>query len=191
MHNEQLSKDYRERRSHFSDGICARRRSTTSLKLLMSAGAIAIIVSPLLSLSVADARIGGEPDGVRNKPTENDVPFTTLDKGAMSGVKKQHHFAVRDDASWLAMWKMHTSDAIHRTVAPHVDFDRSMVIAVFQGDAESPSLVSVDRIRLVDDKLVVSLGESEHEDEGTGARSTTRSYHIVRLAKNSLPVVFR
>lgn len=164
----------------------------TKFKLLLCAGALATLVSPFLGLSVADARIGGQPDGVRNKPTENDVAFSTLDRGAMSGVKSQRYLAIRDDSSWLAMWRQHTSDAIHRTVAPHVDFDQSMVIAVFQGDdGESPGLVSIDNIKLVDDRLVVSLGDLEHDDEGTGARSTTRSFHIVRLAKNSLPVVFR
>lgn len=167
-------------------------KSNRKLNLLLCAGALAALIFPLTCLTIADARIGGEPDGVRNKATENDVPFTTLDKGAMSGVRSQHYFAIRDDASWLAMWRRHTSDSIHRSVAPHVDFDQSMVIAVFQGDdGESPGLVSIDRIQFADDKLVVSLAESDYEDEGTGARSTTRSYHIVRLAKNSLPVVFR
>lgn len=162
----------------------------SNLKLLLCAGALA--AWPLNCLTIADARIGGQPDGVRNKPTENDVAFTTLEKGAMSGVKTQRYFAIRDDASWLAMWRMHTAGTIHRSVAPHVDFDQSMVIAVFQGDdGEAPGLVSIDRIRLVDDKLVVSLADSEQYDEGTGARSTTRSFHIVRLAKNSLPVYFR
>jgi|GEM_PF-992783 hypothetical protein len=175
--------------SNSSEGTISK---SNKLKLLFCAGVLAMLILPLTPLTIADARIGGEPDGMRNKPTENDVQFTTLEKGAMSGVKSQRYLAIRDDASWLAMWRQHTSGAIHRTVAPHVDFDQSMVIAVFQGDdGESPGLVSIDRIRYTDDKLVVSLAESDYDDEGTGARSTTRSYHIVRLAKNSLPVVFR
>jgi hypothetical protein len=153
--------------------------------------AVALLISPLLCLTVASARVAEPPDA-RRKHAENDVPFTTLDKGSMSGIKKHHRLAIRDDNAWLCMWKQHTADTISRPAPPHVDFDQSMVIAVFQGqEGEAPGLVSIDRIKLIDDQLVVSLADKPHEDDGVHAKSTTRSYHIVRLAKNSLPVVFK
>ena len=65
-----------------------------------------------------------------------------------------------------------------------------MVLAVFEGDkpGSSGSMVSIERVRLFKDRMVVILG---HDDIGSGANKTTlRSYHIVSLPRTNLPVVF-
>ena len=131
------------------------------------------------------------PDRDRGKKHDsNDVGFSTLDKGAVSGIETNERLAVREELQWITIWKKHSQAKKVPQVMPHVDFENSMVLAVFEGDkpGSSGSMVSIERVRLFKDRMVVILG---HDDIGSGANKTTlRSYHIVSLPRTNLPVVF-
>lgn len=141
------------------------------------------------SMGISPALV--DPDRNRGKKHDsNDVGFSTIDKGAVSGIETNERLAVREELQWITIWKKHSQAKKVPHVMPHVDFENSMVLAVFEGDkpGSSGSMVTIERVRLFKDKMVVILG---HDDIGSGAnRSTLRSYHIVSLPRTNLPVVF-
>jgi len=125
------------------------------------------------------------------KPASNDVDFTTIARGSFSGIRTAERLAVRDEGTWLSVWHRHSSELQHFEPAPHVDFEKSMVVAVFQGEGNSRSgLIQVDSIKAFQDKIVVLLSDSG-QTGAKSARNTTRSFHIVKAPRSLLPVVFR
>ncbi|MBK9144766.1 MAG: hypothetical protein IPM23_19915 [Candidatus Melainabacteria bacterium] len=125
------------------------------------------------------------------KPASNEVDFTTIARGSFSGIKTAERLAIRDEGTWLSVWHRHSSELQYCDPAPHVDFEKSMVVAVFQGEGSSRSgLIQVDCIKAFQDKIVVLLSDSG-QTGGKGARNTTRSFHIVKTPRSLLPVVFR
>ncbi|MCA9805880.1 MAG: hypothetical protein KC777_28120 [Cyanobacteria bacterium HKST-UBA02] len=124
------------------------------------------------------------------KPASNEVEFTTIARGGFSGIKTAERLAIRDEGTWLSVWHRHSSELQNCDPAPHVDFEKSMVVAVFQGETNGRSgLIQVDSIKAFQDKIVVLLSDSG-QTGAKGSRNTTRSFHIVRAPRSSLPVVF-
>ncbi len=134
-----------------------------------------------------------DPD-VKRKPSASDVQFTTIEKGTKSGIKSAERVTVTEDEEWLTLWRRHKAGNLEGGTTPKIDFERYMVIAIFQGEgSEEGGLVEIERIKLLPDKMVVYIAQSDANggpNPQEGARSTTSAYHIVKVTKNSLPVVF-
>jgi len=131
----------------------------------------------------------------RRKPSASDVPFSTIDTGAVSGVTSRDSFVIKDDGEWVGLWKRHTSNQFPGPPIPRVDFSSEMVVAVFAGERGSGGYqIQVDRINDLGNRLVVAVSES-YPGSGPGSDShtmgMTHPFHIVRLARSSLPVVFQ
>lgn len=129
-------------------------------------------------------------DPERGKKHSNDeVNFSTIDHGAVSGISTSERLSIKDQTTWIEVWKKHAEGRRVPQVVPHVDFDKKMVLAVFEGEKSgNGEMVRIERVRLFKDKMVVLLG---HEHIGSGStRSTLRSFHIVSLPRTNLPVVF-
>ncbi|MBX9695919.1 MAG: hypothetical protein K2Z81_26270 [Cyanobacteria bacterium] len=129
-----------------------------------------------------------EPD-LRKKPSDQDLPFTTLDKGLNSGINSVERLTIKDENSWISVWKRHTAADVVVPKPPHVDFDKCMVVAIFQGDGDWAGIVEIDRIKRFKDKIVVYTNDNQPNANTT--RTKNRSYHIVRTTMANLPVVFR
>lgn len=132
------------------------------------------------------------PSSERKKPEGNDVPFTTVDSGTMSGMSKKENFVVNDAGEWIALWKRHTSNTFPPPATPKIDFSSEMIIAMFAGEHSSGGwAIQIERIKDVDNKLVVLYTESSPEAGSINTMSLTQPYHIVRLAKSQSQVVFQ
>lgn len=129
------------------------------------------------------------PEKHPKKRAGNDVTFHTIDKGAVSAIKTHERLTIKDKNQWMAIWSKHAREKKTPRVTPHVDFENDMVLAVFQGENSGYNdLVQIDRVRLFKDKMVVLLS---HENLGANTtKNTLRSYHIVRVPRSSLPVIF-
>src|SRR5581483_7675901 len=95
----------------------------------------------LVSAAIGAGLIGGyenvtarvmDPD-IKKKPSVRDVPFYTVDKGTKSGIKTADRMVIRDEEDWIALWRRHKTDDLAARTMPSVNFDQSMIIAVFQG----------------------------------------------------------
>jgi hypothetical protein len=131
--------------------------------------------------------------GVRNKPSDSDMPFYTIEKGTKSGIKSAERICVREEEEWLTLWRRHRAGSLVSDTAPPVDFEHNMVIAIFQGEGTNDSgFVEIDRVKLLPDKVLVIISEGDaNSPKSESDRSTTTSFHIAKTSKNSLPVVFQ
>ncbi len=152
---------------------------------------LTLLLGALLSTNEAFERRPPPPD-TRKKPSGNDVPFTTIDSGSNSGVNVRHLVAIKDQAEWMALWRRHASNLQPPPTPPNVDFNSEMVVAVFSGERKSGGYgIQVDSIKLAGNKLVVIVSETSPGPGDITMMMITQPYHIVRLGKSTLPVVFQ
>ncbi len=131
---------------------------------------------------------------LKKKPSDQDMPFYTVAKGTKSGIKSSERFAIRDEDEWLSLWRRHKRGSMTPEVAPPLDFDEQMVVAVFQGEGTHDcGLIEIDRIRSLPDQVLVTLREGDAPGGGQsqGEKTTTSCFHIVKTARNELPVTFQ
>ena len=132
------------------------------------------------------------PQSERKKPENNDVPFATVDSGTISGISKHESFVIKDEGEWIGLWKNHTANLFPAPVVPSIDFASEMIVAVFAGQHNSGGwAIEIDRIKNVDNKLVVLVAETGPEPGSINTMGMTQPFHIVRLVKSQAPVVFQ
>lgn len=157
------------------------------------------VVGVFESLTITDVSSAAKKSNPseRKKPSAEDVPFASVDKGNSSGIATRESIVVKDEAQWLALWKEHASAHFPVPPAPQIDFGSEMVIAVFAGEKHSKGYaIQVERIRKADGRLLVVVGESQLGQGSGGAGGinplgTAKPFNIVRLAQSSLPVIFQ
>ncbi|MBI4533234.1 MAG: protease complex subunit PrcB family protein [Candidatus Melainabacteria bacterium] len=126
------------------------------------------------------------------KPAGNDVHFTTIDSGVSSGIATRESLVIRDEGDWLALWRRHASNRFPAPSAPNVNFSSEMIIAVFSGGRGSGGYaIKVERITDSGTELVVTVGETGPERGNINTMALTQPFHMVQLAKASVPVVFQ
>ncbi len=117
-----------------------------------------------------------------------DVPFVTVAAGRTSSIRQPLQVVIRERDAWLALWRRHAGSA---AVAPPVDFAREMVIAVFGGTAAGARTVTITRIARGPERLTVWYVTAERSPlPEEGGQSPAAPFHIVRLARSSMPVTF-
>ena len=111
----------------------------------------------------------------------------TIDKGALSKVDDRLTASADTEAEWTTLWKKHSFDK----PAPHVDFSKEMVVAVFIGSRPTAGF-SVEIVAAAerDGKFVVTYKEAQPAPGGISAQVLTAPYHIAAVSKSSLPVTF-
>lgn len=169
--------------------VSKRLSGTLTLSLIGAAFSLSLL-APLV-FPTSDCEVSArvvEPD-IRRKPSEQDLHITSLDKGGYSGIRTMERVSIKDENNWIGVWKRHTSCDLVSPTMPYVDFERSMVLAVFQGESARAGMVNIDRVKKFKDKIVVYTSRSEYA-AGSNNRSTMRPYHIVKVSRQSLPVVF-
>lgn len=128
---------------------------------------------------------------LKKKPSEQDVPFYTVARGTKSGIRSSERFAIRDEDEWLSLWRRHKRGSLTPESAPSLDFDQQMIVAVFQGEGTHDcGLIEIDRIRALPDQVLVTIKEAE-SGSSQGEKTTTSCFHIVKTARNELPVTFQ
>jgi hypothetical protein len=121
--------------------------------------------------------------------SDHPVPFVMVVEGKVSRVRVPERLVVRDDATWLTLWRRHAGP--DSGPPPLVNFDRDMVIALFAGQASDSTVVAVTKIAATLDGLEVRYTLRETRPLLAGvADDSPAPFQIVRLARSSLPVRF-
>lgn len=115
------------------------------------------------------------------------VPVTTIAAGETSQIHAPAQVVVRDRGTWLGLWRRHAGGA---KAAPAVDFGREMVIALFAGDSSERVTIGITRIVREPDRLVVTYTFAATQRTADAVGRVVAPFHIVRLARSTLPVVF-
>ena len=115
------------------------------------------------------------------------LPFVTVAEGARSGVRTPRQVVVRTAAEWRALWEHHAgTTAAAARARPEVDFSRFMIVAVFGGRSAAGERVRIRRVVREAGQVVVLIGVVR----GPRLAEATTSFHIVRLPRTDVPVVF-
>lgn len=143
---------------------------------------LSVLVLFLALLAVTTCAAAPAP--VQSVPS---VPFATIAAGAQTGIRQPGQFVIRSRAAWQSLWRRHSGT----NLAPHVDFNRDMVIAVFAGEFTEPATIAITRIIREPSRLVVqySVSPTRPPLDGPGIPPVA-PFHIVRMVHSSLPVVF-
>jgi hypothetical protein len=128
--------------------------------------------------------------GIEAMAQEAASGFRTIEKGSQSNVDATRRAVARTPDEWTALWKAHNYDK----PAPHVDFDREMVIALFMGSRPtggfSVQIVSVAEHQLQGGGLLVTYHETSPKAGAITVQVLTFPYHIVAVPKHSGTVTF-
>ncbi len=113
--------------------------------------------------------------------------LVTIDRGDMSGIDMPRQSAVRTEAEWTALWKLHAP----AKPAPAVDFTRTLVLAAFLGTRPTAGF-SVEIVGARDEggTLVVQVVEKRPPPDAITAQVLTAPYHIVAVPAHAGPVRF-
>ncbi len=129
--------------------------------------------------------------GLSAVQAQEPVAFTTISQGSESGIHAPTELVIRTASEWRALWHRHTAGTPQtRTVPPAVDFSREMVVAAFAGEVPRSSRLAILKIFPNAGRLVVLVrlrGPGGPELDGVNPATP---FHIVRLPRSRLPVVF-
>jgi hypothetical protein len=118
------------------------------------------------------------------------VPFETVLQTSVPGqAGSERREAVRDAATWAALWAELREGSGLPAEPPAVDFSRDMVIAAAMATQSCVSKVTIRSITRSSDGLAVDLLE-EPPAPNCICITTARPIHIVKLARETGPVRF-
>lgn len=123
--------------------------------------------------------------------TQSNVSFETISKGFNSGHIEKKHYVIENEAEWKNLWGKTNSISIPQPELPEVDFNKEMVIAVFQGE-KSTGGYSIEIVNIVEDsKITVFYKEFSPEPGDFVTQALTQPYHIVKIKKTDKEIVFQ
>ncbi len=142
----------------------------------------------LLSLVVPFLVFATSVAGESQRP----IPFTTIAVGSRSGIQTPTQVVARTSSEWSTLWRRHTAEQQSVPAPPPVNFSQDMVIGVFAGEVNENDRVAIlstfrHRNRLI---VIVHIGGIQRGPAADGSKTAT-PFHIVRLPRMALPVVFR
>jgi hypothetical protein len=126
-----------------------------------------LIVAPLLMvMALLQAQ---PPAGMR-----------TLDQGTISSVATPKQEVLRTSEAFTTLWQSHQ----RRRVVPRVDFDKEMVVAIFQGSQPTAGYkVEIVSVQEEGGAPVVRYREEKPGGGEVAAQIVTAPYHIVAVPR--------
>jgi hypothetical protein len=106
----------------------------------------------------------------------------------MSNIDEPRQAVVRTAAEWQALWKQHDPGR----AAPPVDFNQSMVAAVFLGSRPTAGFTAeITAVKTEGDRTVVEYRERQPAPDALVAQVLTSPFHAVRLPRAPGSIEFR
>lgn len=121
--------------------------------------------------------------------------------GADSRVTKRQYFRITSPEQWARIWQEHKGerptdsyDFFHNPLTlPEIDFDRYMVIAVFQGESVNSAGIKAVSISESDDRILFqfehkgyqTLSSAEHDGEN---KATAYGFFVIQRSNKSMAI---
>jgi len=128
-----------------------------------------------------------------NKEKIISLSFFTIDKGFRSGIKEQKIIATKKEKEWEDLWRLHKGTSLPGQEIPRIDFEQEMVIAVFSGEKRTGGYgIEIKRVEenLEKGQLDAFSLETHPSPKSIVIQALTQPYHIVKLKKVDIPVMF-
>ena len=117
--------------------------------------------------------------------------MTTIQNGTSSGIREPLTMVVRTQGDWDTLWKRHASIQSPPPPAPAVDFSREMVAGVFAGEKNTGGYeVEITGVEVKDSRVYVRYGEKAPPSGGIVTQALTQPFHLIKLPKSDMPIVF-
>jgi hypothetical protein len=122
-----------------------------------------------------------------------EIGFVTVDKGLRSGILERRLLVITTAPEWEELWRAHRSARPRDQPPPALDASREVIVAVFLGEKRTGGY-AIDVVRVEEDRadrsVKVFIRETSPPPGAMVTQALTQPYHIVRLRKVALPVVF-
>ena len=122
------------------------------------------------------------------------IPFVSVDKGSRSGVRERKFVVIKTSQEWEALWRAHRSGTSPGKPVPAFNDQSEMILAVFAGEKKTGGY-GIEILRIEEDGAARSLNafvrETSPPPSAIVIQALTQPYHIVKLRKVDLPIVFK
>lgn len=121
--------------------------------------------------------------------SDDSVAFTSLVRGAQTGLGATRVRVARSAAEWELLWNAHASHALDAAPAPLVDFEHDMV--VFVNDGQHPTsgwALEVTGARVVAGELVLQARVTAPAPELLQAQVISTPFEGIVTERNALPI---
>ena len=108
--------------------------------------------------------------------------------GADSHVSERSYHRITSATEWVARWRKHKGKKPDDAPAglPLVDFDRFMVIAIFQGRAVNSAGLKAVSITVNEDRIVFRFDDDSYQTAGEGKDVTVYGFFVVLRSNKPL-----
>jgi hypothetical protein len=142
-----------------------------------------IKIVPILILFIAFSFLFA---GCRSEQEDTDISFETISKDFYSLLEEETKVAINDGDSFRDLLNSAGID-----IQEAVDFDQSMVIAVFMGQRSTGGYdIEIKRIVDRNDQVIVYYETTEPSEDDMLAQVITSPYHIVKIDLSGKEIVF-
>lgn len=114
------------------------------------------------------------------------LPLTELARGSFGPCTSARRDVVRDQASWDRVW---AEVQATRRVAPPVEFSGQVVLVACLGERRTGGhAIEISAVEVTDAELIVTVRTTGPEPGAMTSQALTQPFHLVRVAKTTLPV---
>jgi len=115
------------------------------------------------------------------------VPYTDIDRRALSGITTPQNMVIKDDKTWATVWAQHAGTE----ALPKVDFSQDMVLGVFGSGTDGCAYTRITGVAYKDGTLIVTRVDGSSADANTACTMMiTRPAHLIMVARTEAPVEF-
>ena len=117
-------------------------------------------------------------------PPVQALSFSTLQKGANSGVAERKAVLMTDEAGWKANWVQANARQVPAPEAPALDFGQQSVVAVYMGEQRTGGYaIEITGVELVGGTLKVAVKQTRPGPGAIVTQALTQPFHMIRIPK--------
>lgn len=145
-----------------------------------------LLIAPFLAVALAVALGLACRSGCGEEPREATIPHAEVAGGPMSAVQEQRFVVARDESAWSELWSEHGRNQLPPPLLPEVDFDESLVVAVFLGSRPSGGYsVRIEEVVERGDGFVVRAVETRPAPDVMTTAALTAPFHAVSVPRRA------
>ena len=151
----------------------------------------------LVVLIIALVLFTGISFGTPSRPVPPDINlgFETIAKGHASGIAERVFYSIYNSNDWEDIWLKMNSNILEQRELPEVDFDKYIVIAMFQGSKSSGGY-DIEATKVVETNYTlnnvvrVTVKETFPGNDCQVTTIITSPYHIIKIPKTGKDINF-
>jgi hypothetical protein len=139
-----------------------------------------VLLLATLALLQSDPPAKGEP-----------VPFTTIDKGGISGFQEPQEKFISALDEWIQLWARRQANLATKKPHPTIDFDRDVVLVATLGAKSTGGYaIEITRIVKTKDDIQVFVKRTVPPEGAKVITVQTSPFVLARMKKPDRPVTF-